>query len=130
VPPAVSPAGLGEPLAAPGPEPAPLPEPLLLAAEAAEPVPDLTALVVDVLRWLAAHEEATLTDWLVGGSFAEATGRLGAVIDAVARHGPAGDGSLAVDLRHDAMLDVVGRAQVGFFSRTSVHPALHRPPAL
>ncbi len=96
-------------------------------------VPDLTLLAAEALRWLAAHEPATLTDWLVGGSWAEASGRLAAVVAAWTSHGPAGDGSLAVELRHAGMLDVVGRDQVGFVSRTTVHQvpgAAWREPAL
>ena len=121
-----------EPVAAPDGQGAPLPEPVALRVERAEAVPDLTVLAADALRWLAAHEPATLTDWLVGGSWAEANGRLAAVVAAWTRHGPAGDGSLAVELRHLAMLDVVGRDQVGFVSRTTVHQppgAAWREPA-
>jgi hypothetical protein len=101
---------------------APLPEPVTLRVERAEVVPDLTLLAADALTWLAAHDPGTLTDWLVGGSWAEASGRLAAVVAAWTRHGSAGDGSLAVELRHVGMLDVVGRDQVGFVSRTTVHP--------
>jgi hypothetical protein len=109
--------------ASPDEQGAPLPEPVALRVERAEVVPDLTVLAAEALRWLAAHEPATLTDWLVGGSWAEASGRLAAVVAAWTRHGPAGDGSLAVELRHAGMLDVVGRYQVGFVSRTTVHQA-------
>jgi hypothetical protein len=107
--------------AEPDEEPAPLPEPVRLVVERAEPVPDLSVLAAEALRWLAVHEPAALTDWLVGGSWAEASARLAAVVGAWTRYGPAGDGSLAVDLRHAGMLDVVGRDQVGFVSRTTVH---------
>jgi hypothetical protein len=100
---------------------APLPEPVTLTVERAEAVPDLTVLAVEALSWLAAHEPAALTDWLVGGSWTEASARLAAVVGAWTRHGPAGDGSLAVELRHAGMLDVVGRDQVGFVSRTTVY---------
>jgi hypothetical protein len=111
---------------------APLPEPVALHVERAEVVPDLTVLAAEALRWLAAHDPAALTDWLVGGSWAEASGRLAAVVAAWTRHGPAGDGSLVVELRHVGMLDVVGRDQVGFVSRTTVHRvprAASREPA-
>lgn len=102
---------------------APLPEPTSLPVERIEFVPDLTVLAAEALDWLAAHDPAALTDWLVGGSWAEASGRLAAVVAAWTRHGPAGDGSLGVELRHVRMLDVVGHDQVGFVSRTTVHRA-------
>ena len=67
----VHPAPVGPAAGAAPPSPdeqgAPLPEPVALRVERAEVVPDLTLLAAEALRWLAAHEPATLTDWLSEG---------------------------------------------------------------
>jgi hypothetical protein len=127
LPPAVPPVRAGDALAAldehlgrPEPETVPLPEPTLLPVESPEVVPDFVVLAADVMTWLAGLGETDLARWVVGGTWAEATARMAAVVEAWSRWGPAGDGSLAVELDPRPQLEMVGRDEVGVISWTGV----------
>ncbi len=98
LPPAVAPARAADALAAldehlgrPEPVVVPLPEPTLLPVESPEVVPDFVLLAADVMTWLAGLGETDLSRWVVGGTWAEATARMAAVVEAWSRWGPAGD---------------------------------------
>ncbi len=84
--------------------------------------PDPVAAAAEALTLLAQQEGARLADWVVGGSWAEASARIGAVVEAWTRFGPAGDGSLAVELDPLPALDVVGQHEVDAISRTLLRP--------
>jgi hypothetical protein len=136
VPPAVAPARASEALAAldeylgrPEPVVVPLPEPTLLPIESPEVVPDFVLLAADVMTWLAGLGETDLARWVVGGTWAEATARMAAVVEAWARWGPAGDGSLAAELDPRARLEMVGRDEVGVISWTGVRAPAGEPAA-
>jgi hypothetical protein len=141
-PPAVGPVRASEALAAldehlgrPEPVVVPLPEPTLLPVESPEVVPDFVLLAADVMTWLAGLGETDLARWVVGGTWAEATARMAAVVEAWSRWGPAGDASLAAELDPRPRLDVVGHDEVGFISWTGVRapggePAAERPVAI
>ncbi|HEV8649676.1 MAG TPA: hypothetical protein VG276_09790 [Actinomycetes bacterium] len=126
-PPAVAPthpgaalAALDEHLGRPDPLPVPIPEPVSLPMEPPEDIPDFTTLAAQALEWLAGRGEAVLTEWVVGGSWAEATGRMAAVVEAWSRHGPGGDGTLRAELHASPALDAVGHDEVAAVSRTLV----------
>jgi hypothetical protein len=136
VPPAVAPARASDALAAldehlgrPEPVVVPLPEPTLLPIESPEVVPDFVLLAADVVTWLAGLGETDLARWVVGGTWAEATARMAAVVEAWSRWGPAGDGSLAVELDPRPRLEVVGREEVGVISWTGVRAPSGEPVA-
>lgn len=127
LPPAVAPvrataalAALDAHLGRPEPVVVPLPEPALLPIESPEVVPDFVLLAGDVITWLAGLGETDLARWVVGGTWAEATARMAAVVEAWSRWGPAGDGSLAAELDPRPRLEVVGRDEVGVISWTGV----------
>jgi hypothetical protein len=127
LPPAVTPVRAGDALRAldehlgrPEPMVVPLPEPTLLPIESPEVVPDFVLLAADVMTWLAGLGETDLARWVVGGTWAEATARMAAVVEAWSRWGPAGDGSLAAELDPRPRLEVVGREEVGVASFTGV----------
>jgi hypothetical protein len=127
LPPAVPPVRATEALAAldqhlgrPEPVTVPLPEPTLLPVESPEVVPDFVLLAADVMTWLAGLGESDLARWVVGGSWAEASARMAAVVEAWSRWGPAGDGSLAAELDPQPRLEVVGHDEVGIVSWTGV----------
>jgi hypothetical protein len=120
--PAAAFAALDEQLGRPHPRSVPIPEPVALAIEPPEDVPDLTTLAALALEWLAGRGGAELTDWVVGGSWAEATGRMAAVVEAWSRHGPGGDQTLDAELEASPVLDPVGRDGVAALSRTLVRP--------
>jgi len=135
LPPAVAPTHPGAALAAldahlgrPDPLPVPIPEPRSLPIEPPEDIPDLTTIAGQALEWLASRGEAVLTEWVVGGSWAEATGRMAAVVEAWSRHGPGGDGTLQAELHASPALDAVGHDEVAAVSRTLVRrPAGEEP---
>jgi hypothetical protein len=149
LPPAVAPVRAGDALAAldehlgrPEPVVVPLPEPTLLPIESPEVVPDFVLLAADVMTWLAGGVRGTpagspggpglggtdLATWVVGGTWAEATARMAAVVEAWSRWGPAGDGSLGADLVPQPRLQVVGHDEVGVVSWTGVRaPPAARP---
>jgi hypothetical protein len=134
VPPAVAPARAGEALAAldehlgrPEPVVVPLPEPTLLPIESPEVVPDFVLLAADVMTWLAGLGETDLARWVVGGTWAEATARMAAVVEAWSRWGPAGDSSLAAELDPRPRLEVVRREEVGVISWTGVRAPAGEP---
>jgi hypothetical protein len=141
-PPAVAPVRSGEVLAAldellgrPEPVVVPLPEPTLLPVESPEVVPDFVLLAADVMTWLAGLGETDLATWVVGGTWAEATARMAAVVEAWSRWGPAGDASLAAELDPRPRLEVVGHDEVGVISWTGVRApevelAAERPVAI
>ena len=136
LPPAVARARAGDALAAldehlgrPEPVVVPLPEPALLPVESPEVVPDFVLLAADVMTWLAGLGETVLARWVVGGTWAEATARMAAVVEAWSRWGPAGDGSLAAVLDPRPRLDVVGHDEVGVVSWTGVRAPGGEPPA-
>jgi hypothetical protein len=136
VPPAVAPARASEALAAldehlgrPEPVVVPLPEPTLLPIESPEVVPDFVLLAADVMTWLAGLGETDLARWVVGGTWAEATARMAAVVEAWSRWGPAGDGSLAAELDPRPRLEVVRRDEVGVISWTGVRAPAGEPAA-
>jgi hypothetical protein len=137
LPPAVARARAGDALAAldehlgrPEPVVVPLPEPTLLPVESPEVVPDFVLLAADVLTWLAGLGETDLARWVVGGTWAEATARMAAVVEAWSRWGPAGDGSLAAELDPRPRLEVVGHDEVGVVSWTGVRAPGGEPPAV
>jgi hypothetical protein len=139
LPPAVAPARAGAALAAldehlgrPEPVVVPLPEPTLLPVESPEVVPDFVLLAADVMTWLAGLGETDLARWVVGGTWAEATARMAAVVEAWSRWGPSGNRTLAAELDPRPRLEVVGRDEVGVISWTGVRapgtgPAAERP---
>ena len=127
LPPAVPPvratdalAALDQHLGRPEPVTVPLPEPTLLPIESPEVVPDFVLLAADVITWLAGLGESDLARWVVGGTWAEASARMAAVVEAWSRWGPAGDASLAAELDPQPRLDVVGHDEVGIVSWTGV----------
>jgi hypothetical protein len=127
LPPAVPPVRATDALAAlerhlgrPEPVTVPLPEPTLLPIESPEVVPDFVLLAADVMTWLAGLGESDLARWVVGGTWAEASARMAAVVEAWSRWGPAGDGSLAAELDPQPRLEVVGHDEVGVVSWTGV----------
>jgi hypothetical protein len=127
LPPAVAPvraaavlAALDAHLGRPEPVVVPLPEPTLLPVESPEVVPDFVLLAADVMAWLAGLGETELARWVVGGTWAEATARMAAVVEAWSRWGPAGDASLAAELDPRPRLEVVGHDEVGVISWTGV----------
>ena len=129
LPPAVPPvratdalAALDQHLGRPEPVTVPLPEPTLLPIESPEVVPDFVLLAADVMTWLAGLGESDLARWVVGGTWAEASARMAAVVEAWSRWGPAGDGSLAAELDPQPRLEVVGHDEVGIVSWTGVRP--------
>jgi hypothetical protein len=113
-------AALDEHLGRPEPVTVPLPEPALLPVESPEVVPDFVLLAADVMTWLAGLGESDLARWVVGGTWAEASARMAAVVEAWSRWGPAGDGSLAAELDPRPRLEVVGHDEVGVVSFTGV----------
>jgi hypothetical protein len=127
LPPAVPPVRAGAALAAldellgrPEPVVVPLPEPVLLPVESPEVVPDFVQLAADVMTWLAGLGDTDLARWVVGGTWAEATARMAAAVEAWSRWGPAGDGSLTADLDPQPRHEVVGHDEVGIVSWTGV----------
>ena len=136
LPPAVAPvragtvlAALDEHLGRPEPVVVPLPEPVLLPIESPEVVPDFVLLAADVVTWLAGLGETDLGQWVVGGTWAEATARMAAVVEAWSRWGPAGDGSLAAELDPRPHAEVVGHDEVGVISWTGVRAPAAPTPA-
>jgi hypothetical protein len=135
LPPAMAPvrasdalAALDEHLGRPEPVVVPPPEPTLLPIESPEVVPDFVLLAADVMTWLAGLGETDLARWVVGGTWAEATARMAAVVEAWSRWGPAGDGSLAAELDPRPRLEVVGHDEVGVVSWTGVRaPGAENP---
>jgi hypothetical protein len=113
-------AALDEHLGRPEPVTVPPPEPALLPVESPEVVPDFVLLAADVMTWLAGLGESDLATWVVGGTWAEASARMAAVVEAWSRWGPAGDGSLAAELDPRPRLEVVGHDEVGVVSFTGV----------
>jgi hypothetical protein len=113
-------AALDEHLGRPEPVVVPLPEPVLLPIESPEVVPDFVLLAADVMTWLAGLGGTDLARWVVGGTWAEATARMAAAVEAWSRWGPAGDGSLAADLDPQPRFEVVGHDDVGIVSWTGV----------
>jgi hypothetical protein len=84
-----------------------------------------------VMTWLAGLGETDLARWVVGGTWAEATARMAAVVEAWSRWGPAGDGSLAAELDPRPWLEVVGREEIGIISWTGVRaPAPAEQPVI
>jgi hypothetical protein len=122
-------AALDEHLGRPEPVVVPLPEPTLLPVESPEVVPDFVLLAADVMTWLAGLGETDLARWVVGGTWAEATARMAAVVEAWSRWGPAGDGSLAAELDPRPRLEVVGHDEVGVISWTCVRAPASGPAA-
>ena len=136
LPPAVGPARAGAALAAldehlgrPEPVVVPLPEPTLLPVESPEVVPDFVLLAADVMTWLEGLGETDLARWVVGGTWAEATARMAAVVEAWSRWGPSGDRTLAAELDPRPRLEVIGRDEVGVISWTGVRAPGTRPEA-
>jgi hypothetical protein len=111
---------LDELLGRPEPEVVPLPEPVLLPVESPEAVPDFVVLAAEVMTWLAGLGETDLAKWVVGGTWAEATARMAAAVEAWSRWGPGGDGSLAAELDPQPRFEVVGHDEVGIVSWTGV----------
>jgi hypothetical protein len=142
LPPAVAPARAGAALAAldehlgrPEPVVVPLPEPTLLPVESPEVVPDFVLLAADVMTWLAGLGETDLARWVVGGTWAEATARMAAAVEAWSRWGPSGNRTLAAELDPRPRLEVIGRDEVGVMSWTGVRapgtgPAAERPAVI
>lgn len=109
---------------------APLPQPKELRVEPIDVVPDLVAVAAEALRWLGSlGEEAPLSKWVVGGSWQEATTRMAAAVEAWSRWGPAGDGSLQVELEARPMIELVGHDAIGVASRTVIRGPTPKPAA-
>jgi hypothetical protein len=116
-------------LARPEPEPAPLPQPRHLDVEPIDVVPDFVVVAGEALRWLASTDGATLSKWVVGGTWSQAVTRMAAAVEAWSRWGPAGDGSLMASLEPRPLIEPVERDEVGIFSHTSVRGlAAEEPP--
>ncbi len=110
-------------LQAPEPEPAPLPQPRHLEIEPIDVVPDFVLVAAEALKWLASTD-SPLTKWVVGGTWAQATARMSAAVEAWSRWGPSGDGTLAAELEPHPLLEPIGHDEIAVASRTVVrHPA-------
>jgi hypothetical protein len=117
-------------LQAPEPEAAPLPQPRRLEVEPIDVVPDFVLVAGEALTWLASMDGATLTKWVVGGTWSQAVSRMSAAVEAWSRWGPYGDGSLMAELEPRPLLESVGHDEVAVASRTTVHrPAASAAPA-
>ena len=92
-------------------------------------MPDIELLAADVMTWLAGLGETDLARWVVGGTWAAATARMAAVVEAWSRWGPTGDGSLAARLDPHPRLEVVGHDEVGVVSWTGVRARGGEPAA-
>jgi hypothetical protein len=101
-------------------ERAPLPQPRRLQVEPIDVVPDFVELAAQALTWLAGLGDATLDQWVVGGTWSEASARMAAAVEAWSRWGPFGDSSLAADLNPRPRLELVGRDEVAVTTRTEV----------
>jgi hypothetical protein len=104
----------------PEPEPAPLPQPRALQVEPIDVVPDFVELAAQALTWLASLGDATLDRWVIGGTWAQASARMAAAVEAWSRWGPAGDRTLAADLDPRPQLEVVGRDEVAVTTWTAI----------
>jgi hypothetical protein len=104
----------------PEPEPAPLPQPRHLDVEPIDVVPDFVIVAGEALRWLASLDGATLSKWVVGGTWSQAVTRMAAAVEAWSRWGPAGDGSLLASLEPRPLIEPVGHDEVGVASQTGV----------
>jgi hypothetical protein len=111
---------LDELLGRPEPVLVPLPEPVLLPVESPEVVPDFVVLAAEVMSWLAGLGDTDLARWVVGGTWAEATARMAAAVEAWSRWGPGGDGTLAAELDPQPRVELVGHDEVGIVSWTGV----------
>jgi hypothetical protein len=113
----------------PEPELAPLPQPRRLDVEPIDVVPDFVVVAREALTWLASIDGATLSRWVVGGTWSQAVSRMAAAVEAWARWGPVGDGSLMASLEPRPLIEFVGQDEVGVASRTVVRrPATEEPP--
>jgi hypothetical protein len=104
----------------PEPETAPLPQPRRLEVEPIDVVPDFVELAAQALTWLAGLGDATLDRWVVGGTWAQASARMAAAVEAWSRWGPAGDRTLAADLDPRPQLEIVGRDEVAVTTWTGI----------
>jgi len=103
--------------------PSGLPDPQPLAiAPLVDNGPDDFDLAADALAALADQGSVPLSDWIVCGTWPIAIARHSAAVEAWARHGPMGDGTLPVLLDARPELDAVDRDGVGHLSRTIVTP--------
>jgi hypothetical protein len=117
-------------LQAPEPEPAPLPQPRRLEVEPIDVVPDFVLVAGEALSWLASMDGATLTKWVVGGTWSQAVTRMAAAVEAWSRWGPFGDGSLMAELEPRPLLESIGHDEVAVASRTTVRrPQVAQPEA-
>lgn len=113
----------------PDPEPAPLPQPRHLDVEPIDVVPDFVVVAGEALRWLATLDGATLSKWVVGGTWSQAVTRMAAAVEAWSRWGPAGDGSLVASLEPRPLIEPVGHDEIGVASQTGVRGlAPEEPP--
>jgi predicted transcriptional regulator len=102
--------------------PLPLPQPTTLPVHPpADQDVDPIAAAVAALQQLA-EVHAPLSDWVVSRSWVGALLRNVHAVEAWARHGPGGDGSLSIVLEARTNLDNLGRGEVGWISHTSVRP--------
>lgn len=113
----------------PEPEPAPLPQPRHLDVEPIDVVPDFVVVAGEALRWLASMEGATLSKWVIGGTWSQAVTRMAAAVEAWSRWGPVGDGSLMASLELRPLIEPVGHDEVAVASHTGVRGlATPEPP--
>ena len=112
----------------PEPEFAPLPQPRHLDVEPIDVVPDFVVVAGEALRWLASMDGATLSKWVVGGTWAQAVTRMAAAVEAWSRWGPIGDGSLMVSLEPRPLIESVGHDEVGVASHTGVRGLVVEEP--
>src|SRR6266498_2436981 len=113
----------------PEPELAPLPQPRHLDVEPIDVVPDFVVVAGEALRWLASMDGATLSKWVVGGTWAQAVTRMAAAVEAWSRWGPIGDGSLMASLEPRPLIEPVGHDEVGVASHTGVRGLVVQEPS-
>jgi len=70
-----------------------------------------------------------LSEWVVAGEWSAAVNRSTSAVEAWARHGPSGDGSLRAVLEPRERLERIGRDEVGWMSETGLGPAASEQPA-
>lgn len=97
----------------------PEPQPLLITPPL-DTGPDDFDVARDALEQLATDGGGSLTNWLVGPDWATAVRRHSAWVEAWARYGPTGQGTLRADLDVCTALDAVNRGGVALVSRTLV----------
>lgn len=107
----------------PPPEPADLRIDLADAQEA-----DPADSAARALQELVAMGDVGLHEWVVCGTWESAVGRMIDAVEAWSRYGPAGDGSMNVQLDVERDLCRIADREVGWFSLTMLRKPERRPP--